>query len=65
MSPHQAGGVGGQAKAKSGQMRTGGGGVVSQMWWTGLDRGGSQRSPNLCGHSLWMTPYFEDTKTTK
>ena len=37
--------------------RTGGGGVVNQMW-TSLNRGrGTQKFPNLCGHPLWMTPY--------
>ena len=36
--------------------QTGGVGVVNQMW-KGLDRErGSQKIPNLCGHSLWMTP---------
>ena len=55
MSPHQAGGVGGQAKAKSGQMRTGGVGVVSQMWWTGLDRGGL-KDPQICADILYGWP---------
>ena len=57
MSAHQGGGS--QAKAKSGQMWTGGVGVVSQMWWTGQDRGGGvPKIPKFVLRSFMDDPLF-------